>query len=420
MTIRQPGKTSLAAKTSDRVRELEKLIATISRGKMQWEHTFDVITDPVTIIDREYHILRANKSLAKASDMDVRQVIGKKCHVIFAGYSSPCPRCPVEKTLADRQSHSVELEPFPKKRRQYHASVYSLPQPIGDTDEIVLHYRDVTDEKNLQRQLMQTDKMAAIGTLAGGVAHEINNPLGAILAFAQLALREIREGQPCHEYLTEIEEATLRCKKIVRDLLDFSRQNFDERMQELELNEAVEKALTLIQVNARDCQVTVVRRFAEDLPRMQGHIHKLQQIVMNLVTNAMHAMKDGGGVCTLATSCSPDRRSVMLDVEDTGGGIAEDDLVKIFDPYFTTKEQGEGTGLGLSICYKIVREHQGTIEVDSGRGRGTKFRLRFPVARVCEGESVGQSEDNVEAAKITPVSRRSGGFVTNKKRREAR
>lgn len=368
-----------AGNIAKKVAELESLVETIGRGKMQWEHTFDVITDPVTIIDGDYRILRANVALARAAGMDVREVIGKKCFEAFAGGTAPCSRCPVQKTLATRQSHSMELAAFPKGRRQYFASAYSMPQQSTAVEEIVLHYRDVTGEKQLQRQLMQTDKMAAIGTLAGGIAHEINNPMGAILAYAQLALRELEESHPCHEYLKEIEEATLRCKKIVRDLLDFSRQSFEDRMQALNINDVVGKAMTLVQVNARHLNISITQSLAPDLPTFVGHFHKLQQVVINLVTNALHAMKDKGGTLTVTTALSADGRHVLLYVEDSGTGIDEEDLDKIFDPYFTTKGQGEGTGLGLSISYNIVLEHRGEVDVESVKGRGTKFTITLPV-----------------------------------------
>lgn len=376
--VRKEGPaTAEPAELARKVAALEKLVETIGRGKMQWEHTFDVITDPVSIIDGEYRITRANIALARASKMDVRELIGKKCYEVFAGYPTPCPRCPVQKTIADRASHAVELSPFPKKR-QYFASAYSLPQQEFPDEQIVLHYRDITDEKQMHRQLMQTDKMAAIGTLAGGIAHEINNPMGAILAYAQLALRELDDAHPCCEYLKEIEEATLRCKKIVRDLLDFSRQSFDDRMQALSLNEVVDKAMTLVQVNARHFNILIVKNLASDLPGVVGHFHKLQQVVINLVTNALHAMKESGGTLVVTTSKGAGDRTVVVEVEDTGIGIDEEDVDKIFDPYFTTKEQGEGTGLGLSISYKIIEEHRGEIRVESVRGKGTKFILQFP------------------------------------------
>jgi two-component system NtrC family sensor kinase len=361
-----------------KVTELERLVDTISRGKMIWEGTFDVITDPVLIIDETYRITRANKATAHAAGTDVREIIGKKCYEVFAGYDSPCPKCPVLQTRSSREPQSVELDPFPKKR-QYSANAYSISDVSG-RDETVIHYLDITNAKQLQKKLMHSDKMAALGTLAGGIAHEINNPLGGILAFVQLVMRELESDHACQGDLKEIEDAALRCKKIVRNLLDFSRQNFEERMEPVFLNDVIKKTMTLIKINARSYNVEIVQDLQSDLPPVKGDFQKLQQVVLNLITNAIHAMKDKqGGVLTLLTFTNPERRKAFLQVKDTGTGIDKTNLDKIFDPYFTTKGQGEGTGLGLSISYNILKEHGGKIDVESEKGVGTTFTLQFEV-----------------------------------------
>lgn len=361
----------------DKVLELESLVETISRGKMMWEATFDVITDPVVIINRKYEIVRANKALAGACQMDIRKTIGQLCYKIFAGCDAPCSKCPVHQTLASHESHSAELEIFSSKRRQYFVNAYSMSGIQNDEELIVLHYRDITDEKQLQRQLIHSDKMAAVGTLAGGVAHEINNPLGGILAFAQLVMRELGPDHSCYDDLKEIEDASLRCKKIVRDLLDFSRQYQKEQMDTIFLNDLVVKTISIVKLNLKGVGVNLTLNLSDHLPPIQGDMHKLQQVLLNLCTNAIHSMKDHGGELTLSTRASSNGQRLFLDIKDTGVGIDKDDIDRIFDPYFTTKGQGEGTGLGLSICYKIMDEHQGKIHVDSQIGKGTSFTLEF-------------------------------------------
>lgn len=365
----------------DRIAELEVLVQTISRGKLQWESTFDVITDPVVIIDENYTILRANKAMAKACGLNVTEVIGKKCYQVFAGYSKGFPQCPVPLTLADKRPHGLELELFPKNNRRYFATAYLMSEVTPKSqNQIVLHYRDVTEEKALQQQLIQTDKMAAIGTLAGGIAHEINNPLGAILAHVQLVVSELEKNHPCQESLKQVEDAVLRCKKIVRDLLDFSRQNFDEQMQPVNLNSVVQKTLDLIEINARYSQIVIDLDLDKNLPNIFGHFHRLQQVILNIVTNAIHAMMTvRGGKLTIHTFVNKEDDFVCLKVSDTGHGIAEKNLDKIFDPFFTTKDQGEGTGLGLAISYRIIKEHEGQIEVESQENKGTTFLISFPI-----------------------------------------
>ena len=358
--------------------KLEDLVETISIGKMVWQKTFDVISDPVMIIDGDYNISRANYALASSVQKDVRNMIGKKCYQVFAGYDKPCPYCPMEITRSDKQHHSGELSPFPNGL-QYFVNAYFFKNQSAEAGEVILHYRNITDEKELQNRLMQTDKMAAIGTLAGGIAHEINNPLGAILAFTQLVIRDLEETHNCQKDLKEIEEATLRCKKIVRDLLDFSRQNYDEQMQKIDLNRLIEKTMPLIHIGSKThSAIHVTFAIYDDLPNVWGHFHKLQQVLLNLITNALFALKETGGELVISTDYDSQTNEVILSVKDNGTGIDKDHLNKIFNPYFTTKEQGEGTGLGLSIIYKIIQEHEAKIAVESEKNQGTEMKIFFP------------------------------------------
>ena len=363
------------------IKELELLVETISRGKYMWESTFDAITDPVMIVSGDYIIKRANLAAAHAAKMDVRALIGKRCFENLVGSKEPCRGCPLKVTLKTRFSHSFTLDPFVKNNRQHHVNAYPFSaQPLGSQEEgeVVLHYRDVTDEKELERQLVHSEKMAAIGMLAGGVAHEINNPLGGILAFAQLALRDLGKDHPAFHDLKEIEESALRCKRIVEDLLDFSRQHQDDLKKAVSLNEVLQKIMPLIQMQAKATSIEVIEEFDPTLRPVCGNFHKLQQVFLNLITNAYHAMLRGGRL-TLKTCFDRKMNRVCAEISDTGGGIPPEYLDKIFDPYFTTKKQGEGTGLGLSISYGIVQDHSGTIVVKSSKSQGTTFTVSFPV-----------------------------------------
>lgn len=364
-------------KKDQRIHELESLIEKISLGKYMWESTFDAITSPVMIVDANYSIQRANKSAAKAGQIDVRQMIHTKCYETLAGQHQPCRGCPLEGTLKSNESIFYSLDPFRKSGRQYQVNAYPLIS-VSNQGQVVLYYRDITEEKKLQRQLLQSEKMAAIGMLAGGIAHEINNPLGGILAFAQLAMRDLPVDNSTQQDLKEIEEAALRCKRIVQDLLDFSRQNKDEIMSSVQLNDVIKKILPLIQVQARTSRIEVYSELNPNLPMIRGSFHKLQQVFLNLVTNAYHAMGQGGKLI-LKTNVSTDGKKVLAQVSDSGPGIPHEYLEKIFDPYFTTKGQGEGTGLGLSITYGIVQEHNGDIEVKSDPDHGATFNIYFPI-----------------------------------------
>jgi signal transduction histidine kinase len=226
-----------------------------------------------------------------------------------------------------------------------------------------------------QDQLVQSRKMAAVGQLAGGVAHEVNNPLAVILGFAQGMERRVPEGDPLRLPVTSIVREALRCKNLVQELLTFSRTG-KKTLEPVDLNALVRATLVLVDARARTQGVQIVQDFAEGLPVIQANKTQLQQVLVNLGTNALDVMK-AGGTLTIRTRRT-DQGEISLAVEDTGGGIPEDVRPRIFEPFFTTKPVGEGTGLGLSLVYEIVQQHQGHIEVQSQAGRGTTMMIRLP------------------------------------------
>lgn len=366
------------------ISRLKALIETIERGKLMWEATFDVIADPVMVVNEHFEVKRANKAFAAACGIDVRHLISKKCYEIFAGYTQPCAECPLK--IKENSSARVLLEVFPKNKRQYEVGAFTLSDRSDGSDRsdesrrnTVLHYRDVTHQKQLQRQLAHNEKMAAIGRLAEGVAHEINNPLGAILAFTQIAQKQIQDTHPCCEDLKEIEIASLRCKKIVADLLNFSRQTSDGPVEQINLTSLVQRSLPVIRIYAKQAGADVQLSLDETVPNILGDSGRLEQVILNLVANAVQAMREGEGTLTISTEADVQRSTVSLQVKDSGIGMPDEILKHIFEPYFTTKKQGEGSGLGLSISDHIVREHGGQIEVESEVGKGTTMTVVLPV-----------------------------------------
>jgi two-component system NtrC family sensor kinase len=225
--------------------------------------------------------------------------------------------------------------------------------------------------------------MAAVGQLAGGIAHEINNPLGAILAFAQLGLRDVDPTSETFEFLKEIEEGALRCKDIVQNLLTFSRSSRAEEVSEVDLNSVVDRACVLLGHEFHVGRWQLETRCRTGLPLVRGNRNRLQQVAVNLLTNAKAAMPNGGRV-VVATEVDEQGR-VVLSVTDEGTGIPEHILPKIFEPFFTTKEEGKGTGLGLAVSYGIVKEHEGAIEVETEEGQGATFRVLLPAATAARG-----------------------------------
>ena len=238
--------------------------------------------------------------------------------------------------------------------------------------------RERTDELvRMQARMAQSERLASLGMLAAGVAHEINNPLGGILALTALTVEDLPEQHPNRPNLEEVVRQAERCRTIVRGLLEFSRQS-ELQLEVVDLNKVLEDTLALVAKQAAFFNVEVVRDQMEDLPPIAGDRSQLSQVILNLVVNAVQAMQERGTL-TITTRFDPANDAVEMAFADTGRGIAPEDLGRVFDPFFTTKTDGQGTGLGLSIAYGIVTRHHGTITVESEVGRGTTFRIRLPV-----------------------------------------
>ncbi|HEY3357438.1 MAG TPA: ATP-binding protein [Polyangia bacterium] len=230
--------------------------------------------------------------------------------------------------------------------------------------------------ENAKLELLQSEKLASVGRLAAGIAHEVNNPLAVILGFAQALQRRQAEDDPNRLAVASIIRETVRCKALVEELLTFSRAA-KRTTEAVELNELVRSTATLFEARARSQNVRVVSELCEAPAVVDANRDQLQQVLVNLGANALDAMGDAG-VLTLRTR--RENGAALFEVADTGAGIAEEDRARIFEPFFTTKEVGKGTGLGLSLAYEIVQQHGGAIEVQSALGAGTTVRVRLPGA----------------------------------------
>lgn len=377
---KKSSKPSELSRLKKELKEAKKLLKIISRGKYQWQATVDTISDPVMILTKKYEIVRANLTYAEVAKRDIRDLIGKKCYKTFAGRRSKCIGCPVADSLRRDKPYTSRLQ-HDIREHDYIVNAFPFKDEVDKTESIVLHYRDITEEKRLQQELIQQEKMAAIGMLAGGVAHEINNPLGGIIAFAQLIKRDLGEDDKVYPDILEIESAAMRCKKIVQDLLDFSRMSSGKQKQLLDVNPLIEKVTPFIKMELKSLNIIMETDFEYPLPEIYGDTNRLEQVFLNLLTNACHSMKKGGHL-KIKTYYNKAASSVCIEVSDTGCGISKDELPKIFDPFFTTKRPGQGTGLGLSISYRIVREHGGKIDVKSKSGKGTTFTIFLPRAEI--------------------------------------
>ena len=245
---------------------------------------------------------------------------------------------------------------------------------FSDLREIVKMRRELEES---QAQLLQAEKIASLGRLSAGVAHEINNPLAGILIYAELLQREMEDKVQGKDFVDEIINQTIRCQQIVNRLLEFSRHSLGQRTH-VDLNNVVNRCVELILHQALFHNIQVIRDLDTELPQPMGDTGQLQQVLTNLLINAADALQ-GQGTITITTRPSPERNGVSLTFSDTGPGIPAEILDKIFEPFFTTKPVGKGTGLGLSIVYSVIQRHGGTIEVDSKPGAGTTFTIRLPM-----------------------------------------
>ena len=235
-------------------------------------------------------------------------------------------------------------------------------------------FKDITERKRMEEQIRQADKLASIGQLAAGVAHEINNPLSVVLGYTGLLMKE-SEGQ-AKEDLAVVQNNAGLCKKIVEDLLNFARQT-RPRYEKADINAMIESVVSVVENRFSGSGTSIARDYDPLLPQVIMDVDKMKQVVMNLLMNAYQALRPGGSV-TISTRFDAARNGVSIVFSDTGKGIPENIRDRIFEPFFTTKEPGEGTGLGLAVTYGIIREHKGEITCESEEGRGTIFRIWLP------------------------------------------
>jgi two-component system, NtrC family, sensor kinase len=360
----------LNADLEERVEQRTRLLMV---AKREWELSFDSLDLPLAVVrGTDYVVRRANVAYARVGGQRVQSVSqGPTCHQFLFGRDAPCPGCPLQTALASGEEGQAEI---PHKGRTYVLNVY----PMAEAGQAVCAYRDVTEEREMTRRLVESEKMAAVGQLAGGVAHEINNPLGGILAFSQLMKRDAGRTPADQESLQLIEESALRCKRIVESLLQFSRRPRSEDRRTFDLSSCVDDACFLFRGQLKQApSATLDLHIERELPQVFGDPAQLGQVVLNLLQNGLHALSGGNG--TLSVSTGRRDTAVYFSVTDSGTGIAADVLPRIFEPSFTTKPPGQGTGLGLAIAYRIVEDHGGTFEVKTEPKKGSTFTVLLPI-----------------------------------------
>jgi two-component system NtrC family sensor kinase len=342
----------------------------------------DLIQEDVMVISFDHRIVDINKSMLEKLGMERDSVIGRHCYEITHRQNTPCSGekhpCPLVRTLETQKPYQTTHLHLDKHdhERYYSISTYPLFED-GDVIGAIEISRDITKEINVQKTLMHQERLAAIGRLSAGVAHEINNPMTTILTSAMLLQEDLDEDDPIRQELDLISRETMRCRKIVTSLLNFARQtNPDKKMNDL--NQMVTDCILLTKKQAAFKDVSIHSDLSSQIPPMLFDKGQISQAIINLVLNAVEATPAGGRI-TVKTTCCDEMSYGHITIEDTGKGIDAENLEKIFDPFFTTKETG--TGLGLAITHGIVEQHGGIIRATSEVGKGTCFTIHLPISK---------------------------------------
>src|SRR6266540_4268371 len=350
----------------------------VRRAKEQWETAFDALSEGIAVVDDEGRVRRSNRALAGLLGMPLQNVVGTPLGEALLGKANALQELLTATRRGERPAPLVARSE--RLKRAVRVNAARIPGAATEQSVVVM-VEDVTEQQALETQLVQSEKLAAVGQLVSGVAHELNNPLTSIAGLSEFLLEQKELGKKDRGHLQVIQEQAERAGRIVRNLLTFAHKGSAERVP-VDLNDVIRRTLALTAYELKLTDITVERELSGALPEVFGDRHGLQQAVLNLVTNAAHAVADNPRErpreITVSTWFDG---QVHLRVADTGAGISDEIAQSIFTPFFTTKEPGKGTGLGLSITYSIVESHGGQISLEPhGPRGGAAFRVDLPPA----------------------------------------
>ncbi|MEA4884713.1 MAG: PAS domain S-box protein [Clostridia bacterium] len=362
----------LASLVSARTRELEE-------SRHELEMMFDAVSDFMFVVDRNLKVVRANRFSASFFHCRRRDLVGRKCYRVLAGSDRPCTGCPAARVFeagdtafATRTFRDERVHVWAYPIREDHADqglIQSAPS------QAFCYGKIMTKELATEERLQQAEKMASLGQLAAGVAHELRNPLGTILAAEYAIKSRVNSDDPeVHRALTTIESNVERATRIIANLLEFGRKG-DWSMRPSSLPDIIRQVLSLADDLLKRRHIEVEIRLPP-VPDVMGSPDGLRQVFLNIVHNAAQAMPNGGHL-SVSVEKAP-AQTVRVVVADTGSGIPQEYIPRVFDPFFTTKEPGQGTGLGLAICYREVERHRGFIRISSVLGEGTRVEVELP------------------------------------------
>ncbi len=378
-------RTQLETMLAERTRRLEAMFSNLPVGVLQ--------------IDADRTVRAANPAMAEMLGLREDEIVGRRCFQLVGDERHFCEHCLFNRDDIAITRHTRTLRRGTRNERILDTTIVRVPGTNGNDPTVLELAHDVTEERRLEAQLIQSSKLASIGQLASGLAHEINNPLGTILLRTDSLLADVEEqGLPdgIRDDAEAIQRQASRVSRITEELLTFSRCTNVARSP-VDINAVIDSAMVIVGLRAEKHVVKVERTDIEPVPPVYGNATQLEQVVVNLLANAIDASRPDSVVTVGARTVREETDCpVEIRVEDFGAGIAEDELEHIFDPFYSTKDVGEGTGLGLSISYGIVTAHDGTISVSSRCGEGTIVRVRLPRLNDTELEIRNRGEITAE------------------------
>lgn len=409
--VREDGSRRLASVTNSPIRhgsqvigilavardvtdERERAIA-LERSEMRYARLVESATDAIFTVDLDGVMTAVNRSLERASGRARNDLLGLPFVALIDAQDQEAAVHALHGSLTgNRRRVDLRYPAATSETRYCSLTLTPLTEGFIVTGALGV-VRDVTDEKRLTDQLVQQEKLAAVGQLVSGVAHELNNPLASVMAFAQLLLSAPADSATDRSSVEAIHQEAKRAAKIISNLLTFARQHQPERTA-TDLNRVVEDTLELRRYALRVAQVDVELHLAAALPVTWADPFQLQQVVLNLLTNAEQALAEQDGERRIVITTAHANNLLTIRVADTGPGIAAEHVQQVFNPFFTTKSVGEGTGLGLSISDGIVREHGGRIQTESVAGRGATFTVELPYVSPPTSEVAAREPANAE------------------------
>jgi two-component system NtrC family sensor kinase len=394
MPFAEADETVIAALAAQAAIALQntRLIEMLGAAKHEWEQMVDAIRPAMAILDGAGAVRRANRAFAGLVGTPVTALTGRPWLMLLP----PAWADAVERAIASPGGEGGEIR---TDRRTFAVRAHAVATEAGT---VVLLIEDVTDTKKLQEQLIQSEKLSAIGQLIAGVAHELNNPLASVLGFADFLAESGQTPPALLEPVRVVQHEAQRAAGIVKNLLTFARRQDQERRR-VEVGPIVQRTLQLLNNQLMGMKVTGDLVLEPNLPGIEGSPNQLQQVFVNLVNNAAQAIAAAGREGTVTVRVRPWLDGVAVDVTDDGPGIPADLHARVFEPFFTTKDEGEGTGLGLAICQGIVKEHGGRITVRSAPGEGATFTVELPGARAAAAEDPGAAPAARAAARVLVV-----------------